>query len=271
MREHHEPDFRLTSLREMPSLPTRPQLGLDVTKPAEAKLKLSSYLTEPTNEIPPAVSRRHDGWAWNMLANDRYGDCVECMVLHSIQDFEMDAGHQATPFMPTDALGIYSAVTGFNQSDPSTDRGTDMGSMMRYWENEGCFGHKIAGFVEIDPTSLHELQVGVYEFIDVQLAIALPATAQGQRSWDLLGNPQNDPYAAPGSWGGHGVPIREYDSTGFTVVTWGSELHMTNAFATTYIVQAFVVYTADMLNNSGTSPTGLAWDDLVSDAKKILQ
>ena len=53
-----------------------------------------------------------------MLANDTIGDCVIAMMLHSIEDFHLDAGTPVPAFTDADAISIYSAITGYVPGDP---------------------------------------------------------------------------------------------------------------------------------------------------------
>ncbi|MBV9413643.1 MAG: hypothetical protein JO363_01580, partial [Solirubrobacterales bacterium] len=75
--------------------------------------------------------------------------------------------------------------------------------------------------------------------------------------------------SAPGSWGGHGIPYREYDAESFKCVTWGAELLLTVPFHQTYAQQAHVVVTNEMLDKRGVGPSGVVWDDLIADIKAL--
>jgi hypothetical protein len=209
-----------------------------------------------------------------MLANDRVGDCVIAMMLHSIESFHLDAGTTPPSFTDEDALMLYSDITGYVPGDPNTDHGTNEADAMAAWERglprtSDNARHTIVGTVAVDPTNLTEVKVAIDEFGALQLAVALPVTAQGQSEWKIVGDPVTDPDAAPGSWGGHGIPAREYDPETLSVVTWAKEILVTNEFFRTYMVEAHVVVTQEMLGRSGVGPSGLKWDDLVADIRQF--
>ena len=134
---------------------------------------------------------------------------------------------------------------------------------MRYWEHPGLKttdndSHTIVGTVAVDPSNLNECRIAIDEFVDLQIGIALPVTAQGQTEWTVVGDGKTG-NSAPGSWGGHGIPYREYDAETFKCVTWGGELLLTVPFHQDYAQEAHVVVTQEMLSKQGLGPSGVAW------------
>ena len=268
-----DPNFRLRDLYTPPTLPPSPKTGLNLATLHKPTLKLSDYIHAQLAKPPAAVSRPHPGFAWGMLANDTIGDCVIAMMLHSIEDFHLDAGTPAPAFTDADAISIYSAITGYVPGDPSTDRGTDEGAAMRYWEHPGlntadAGKHTIVATVAVNTSDLNECRIAIDEFVDLQIGIALPTTAQGQTEWTVVGDGKTG-HSAPGSWGGHGIPYREYDAETFKCVTWGAELLLTVPFHQDYAQEAHVIVTKEMLSNTGVGPSGVAWDELIADIKAL--
>ena len=268
-----DPAFRLRDQYTPPTLPHLPKTGLILDTLHRPTLKLSNYIHAELANPPAAVSRPHPGFEWGMLANDQVGDCVIAMMLHSIEDFHLDAGTPVPAFTDRDALRLYSEITGYNPHDPNSDQGTNESTAMTYWERPGLrtsdgIDHKIAATVAVDPSSLTECRIAIDEFVALQIAIALPISAQGQTEWRVVGNGRTGD-SAPGSWGGHGIPYREYDAETFKCVTWGAELLLTVPFHQTYAQQAHVVVTTEMLDKRGVGPSGVVWDDLIADIKAL--
>ncbi len=268
-----DPNFRLRDHHTPPTLPASPKTGLNLDTLHKPTLKLADYIHGELANPPAAISRPHPGFSWGMLANDRIGDCVIAMMLHSIEDFHLDSGTPAPAFTDADAIGVYSAITGYNPNDPSSDRGTDESAAMRYWEHPGLHtsdgaAHAIVATVAVDPTNLTECRIAIDEFVDLQIGIALPISAQGQTEWTVVGDGKTG-NSAPGSWGGHGIPYREYDADTFKCVTWGAELLLTVPFHQDYAQEAHVVVTNEMLNKTGVGPSGVAWDELIADIKAL--
>ena len=273
MTRINDPSFRLRDHHTPPSLPATPKTGLILETLHKPTLKLSDYIRPALASPPAAVSRPHPGFQWGMLANDRLGDCVIAMMLHSIEDFHLDAGTPAPAFTDADAIHMYSAITGYNPHDPSSDQGTNESTAMQYWEQTGLHtsdgvDHQIVATVAVDPSNLNECRIAIDEFVDLQIGIALPLTAQGQTEWTVVGNGRTG-HSAPGSWGGHGIPYREYDGQTFKCVTWGAELLLTVPFHQTYAQEAHVVVTREMLSKSGVGPSGVAWDELIADIRAL--
>jgi len=268
-----DPDFRLRDQYTPPTLPALPKTGLNLATLHKPALKLSDYIRSELANPPAAISRPHPGFQWGMLANDKIGDCVIAMMLHSIEDFHLDAGAPPPAFTDADAITIYSAITGYNPNDPSSDRGTDESAAMLHWEHPGLQTtdngtHTIVATVAVDPSNLNECRIAIDEFVDLQIGIALPITAQGQTEWTVVGDGKTG-NSAPGSWGGHGIPYREYDAETFKCVTWGAELLLTVPFHQDYAQEGHVVVTQEMLNKQGVGPSGVAWDELIADIKAL--
>ncbi len=269
MTRIYDPSFRLRDEHTPPTLPATPKTGLNLKRPHRPTLKLADYI-QPDRATPPAaVSRPHPGFKWGILANDRIGDCVIAMMLHSIEDFHLDAGTPVPAFTDQDAIKLYSAITGYSPDDPNSDKGTDETTAMHYWEHPGLrasdgVDHQIVATVAVDPSNLNECRIAIDEFVDLQIGIALPLSAQGQTEWSVAGNGKTG-HSEPGSWGGHGIPYREYDGETFKCVTWGTELLLTVPFHRAYAQEAHVVVTKEMLGNTGVGPSGVAWDKLIAD------
>ena len=266
-------DFRLRDHHTPPTLPASPKTGLNLATLHRPALKLADYIHPQLANPPAAISRPHPGFSWGMLANDRIGDCVIAMMLHSIEDFHLDSGTPVPVFTDADAISVYSAITGYNPNDPSTDGGTDENAAMRYWEHPGLSTsdgarHSIVATVAVDASNLNECRIAIDEFVDLQIGVALPLSAQGETEWTVVGDGKTGK-SAPGSWGGHGIPYREYDPETFKCVTWGAELLMTVPFHQAYAQEGHVVVTNEMLNKSGVGPSGVAWGELIADIKAL--
>jgi hypothetical protein len=273
MTRINDPDFRLRDSHTPPTLPPSPKTGLILETLHRPALKLADYIRPALAKPPAAVHRPHPGFQWGMLANDRLGDCVIAMMLHSIEDFHLDAGTAPPAFTEADAIHLYSSITGYDPHDPNSDQGTNESTAMAYWESPGLrtsdgVEHQIVATVAVDPSNLDECRIAIDEFVALQIGIALPLSAQGQTEWTVVGNGRTG-RSAPGSWGGHGIPYREYDGETFKCVTWGAELLLTVPFHEAYAQEAHVVVTKEMLDKTGVGPSGVAWDELIADIKVL--
>lgn len=74
---------------------------------------------------------------------------------------------------------------------------------------------------------------------------------------------------APGSWGGHAVPVLAYDSSGLTCITWGAKKRMTWDFFAQYCDEAYAPLSPDWLNAQGKDPQGLDVNALEADLSEL--
>lgn len=123
-------------------------------KPPKFHLKtllLRDYLPTPLRSEPPEAKRAWEysvsdrTWAASMLGNDQVGDCVIAAMLHYVMAARASVGNPVT-FTTQQALDLYSAITGYDPADPSTDQGTAWTDALAYWQMTGCYGHKILGW-----------------------------------------------------------------------------------------------------------------------------
>jgi hypothetical protein len=227
-------------------------------------LRLADYRTGTLTA--PAQAHWGHGLPFTMLGNDNAGDCVEAGYAHHVQVWCDRAGH---PFTPTDAeaLGAYSAITGYNPADPSTDQGTDMLTACNYWRSTGMAGHEITAFLSVPPRQQGLVKESVAFYGGLYLGVQLPLSAQAQVGdiWKVVTGPD----AAAGSWGGHCIAVTGYDENILWVCTWGRLQAMEWDFLATYGDEAFVLLSKDWQETSGTSPSGLAWGALQADLANL--
>ena len=232
------------------------KLGKHPAQKDPKALMLAKYLTLPP--IPAAVDYAAPVPSWPMMANDRLGDCTCAAMGHTIEGMTTDAG---TPFIPTDdqVVAAYSAVSGYNPTTGKNDNGATCLSVLKYWAKTGLGGHVIKAFAtigtEIGTISQALVKSSVYLFGSTYVGLLLPLTAQTQDVWDVVSATGD---GAPGSWGGHAVPVVGYDAEGLTFISWGAVRRMTWAFFATYCVAPATKVLTDDLRwvQAGDVPVG---------------
>lgn len=250
------------------------KLGKQAPRIDPRTLKAARYL----NALPsPPTSR---DWtasvpAWSMMANDRLGDCTCAAAGHMVQAWTAVANPPAVVMTDEQVVTTYSAFTGYTPGMPETDRGGVELSILSNWRNLGLagIGHKISAFAKVNVHSQREVQQCIALFGGVYVGIALPLSAQEQtgKLWDSppffhLGHPAS---SAPGSWGGHAVPILAYDAKTLTCVTWGALQKMSWEFFNAYCDEAYAIVTPDFIAADGKSPSGFNLDALQADLAAI--
>jgi hypothetical protein len=245
-------------------------------------LKLKTYLelmARPEAQTPlPAPAPSFD-WtpdqgcpkSWPMFLNDTLGTCVVASALHKIQEWTGLVGDPLTP-TDQDALNIYE-IFGYKPNDPSTDKGIDMLSFMKYWRKTGLpiqgKTHKILAFASVDHTQQVEVGQAISLFGNVDIGVALPVTAQNQVIWSVVPNTLSGP-GAPGSWGGHCIPALAYTLRasypgGLKILTWGAVEEMTWNFLQCYCDELFAILAPEWIEASGLAPSGFPVATLLND------
>lgn len=247
-------------------------LGKKAPRIDSRTLKLARYLA-PAVALPPPpaeVSWVTEVPAWPMYLNDQLGDCVCAAMAHCLQQWSFyGAGTEIT--VPDHAvLKAYEDISGYDPTDPSTDNGCVMLDALKYWKRTGIGGHKILAYMSVDWTNATELFQAIELFGSVFTGLALPVTAQSESAWTVPpGGPINNAAGAPGTWGGHCVPIMAASPHSRTCVTWGSTLKMSPNFANDYIEEAYVVLSPDWFSKIGMSPAKFNMTQLTADLAQL--
>jgi hypothetical protein len=242
------------------------KLGKLPARPYPKKFSLAA-LVDPANLPPLPVSFGHESLigptSWGMLANDKAGCCVLSGGAHETMLLNKEAGNVVS-FSDTSVLSDYSAITGYDPTDPSTDQGTDVQDAATYRRTTGLLDasgarHKIVTSLALEPGNLVHLWEGIYLFTTGGIGLQLPASAMDQfnagQPWDVVtGSPIE---------GGHYVPIVAKRDMLY-VVTWGKLQPMTPNFFTTYCDEARVYLSQEDIVNQ-KSPDGFDYAQLQID------
>lgn len=207
----------------------------------------------------------------DMLGNDQIGDCVIAAAMHYIQNETANIG---SPLVPTKTLALttYSAITGYDPADPSTDQGTVYESQLfPYWQTTGIpmldkagkvVLHKIVGFAALDLTSVAQQRYASYVFGGILWGIQCPQSAMtNTANWIY------DPTSP--IEGGHGVNSMGQGADGWHMNSWGKLIPGQWGFTRALADEAYVVVTENWLNAQGKSPSGLDLNGLIGAMKTL--
>jgi hypothetical protein len=211
---------------------------------------------------PPAAvdwSRKLDHLG--MMKNDTLGDCTCAAVGHMIQTWTSQTTGQA--IIPDAAIvGLYERACGYDPSDPHSDQGGVEIDVLNDWRRNGVDGHGLDAFAAVSRRHHADVKDAVWLFGGAYIGVALPRSAQSQEVWDVPpGGAAGD--GAPGSWGGHAVPVIAYDTGGLTCITWGALKRMTWAFWDAYCDEAYACLSKDWA--AAQAPSGFDWAALDAD------
>lgn len=212
-------------------------------------LKLSTAIS-PTVVVPHAYDfdKGRARFPLNPWGNDEWGCCVKVAEANQVIRLER-LEQRRTVMIDTDVvLAEYKTDTGSTAPGDSLDNGLVMLDNNRRWRTKGFQVYKrnyqIAAFGELEPGEIDQLQAAVYLLHGVQFGFALPRFVSSQvydyATWDIAPG-ENGEHTQPGSWGGHAVYCKKYDSSGFEILTWGLHIYVSNAFVKRYCDEAWAV------------------------------
>lgn len=221
----------------------------------------------PASYLPPATLDRYSAIpaaSIGMDGNDNVGCCTCADADHEVKSAQVAAGNPEVASTTAEVLAAYSAITGYNPADPSTDQGAEMQSVRDYWQKTGLtLGgtvHKILLFAELDVHTDTLMRWALDQFGTVGIGVNLPNSAMDQfnsgQPWDVVANDG-------GIDGGHAVAVVGYDASYWYVITWGQVQKVTPAWWRTYVEEAWTTLDADFVNaHSGDDALGGTLFDL---------
>lgn len=230
--------------------------------------RLRDYLSIAKLPTPPAkgghanLVTEHD-----MFGNDTVGDCTCADVGHATLYWNKETGKNVA-VSTSNVLTMYSAITGYNPDDPSSDTGADMSVVAKYHQKTGLEDelgnyHKIAAYLAVTPGNFEELRQSIYLFGACSIGWELPESAQtqfGKKPWSVVkGSPIE---------GGHDTVAVGYDSSYLYVVTWGSVQKVEWPFVSKYMDEGIVKLSDEMLKN-GESLEGFNANQLQTDLSAL--
>jgi hypothetical protein len=210
---------------------------------------------------------------WGMDGNDLYGCCVFSDCAHQEMLRTANVGNISIP-STADVLALYTAVCGFDSTNPNTDTGADELTVIQYLTANGWLGRKLDASANLDPKHIDQIKWVICLFGACRLGVNLPNSAVDQfnagKPWDYI----------PGSplAGGHDVPVVQYDGAGmFYIVTWGKLQPITQAFMTAhyedgtpYIEEAHAELAFDWVNAVQKAPSGINLPELERDLTAVI-
>lgn len=244
------------------------KLGRLPNDPSKPRLLLTPHLTGALPPAPPKADWLSKVPSWTMAANDRVGDCVFAAASHMIRAFNLYSTGKDVVLSDDQVLAAYSAVTGYNPADPSTDQGTVIQDALNYWRKTGIAGHKIVAFAQVDHTNPAEVDAAVNLFGALMVGVNFPASAMQQfnnhQPWTVA-NPDG------GNLGGHAVHLGYYDTTAkdTEVVTWGAVQKVDDAWWAKYVEELWVVLTPEWADANSKDPQGLDLHSLGEDFAQL--
>lgn len=233
-------------------------------------LMLANYIIPEALPPVPAkftYAKEIGAKSWGMMMNDKIGDCTCAAAGHLIMEWTDDNG---ALFTPTDdqIVAAYSAITGYDPATGKNDNGAVETDVLNYWRKTGVAGHTIMAYAALEPQNHNHIMQSVYLFGGCYIGMALPLSAQTQTVWSVPPGGAKGK-GAPGSWGGHAVPVIGYDSHGLTIITWGAIKKMTWSFWNAYCDESYAIISTDFAGDK-PAPNGFDIAALEADLKLVV-
>ena len=231
-------------------------------KPAKRLRKccpLSSYLNMSQVAFPPVMAweRPID---YGMLGNDSVGDCTIAGHYHLRMNWHAVA-NAGTPLVVTtqQALDDYSAITGYNPADPSTDQGANMPDVLAYYKDK---------YATLDIQNVDQIKAAMYLFGGAFIGFNVP-----QSMADQLNNGYDPDWAYSASdkpsGEGHCVTPLGYGRDGLAVCSWGKIYRTSWDFWLAWVDEAYALASSEWIKALGVSPSGLDLNGLLADLGKL--
>lgn len=235
-------------------------------------LKFKKYVKPERLPPLPKPPFGHSGLIknWRILANDRLGDCVVAGSCHSSMLDNMEAGRTVT-FTDQNAIDVYSSACGYNQSDPSSDQGCEIRTVLKYTQQTGLMDskgkiHKIDAYAQLDKKNILEIYYSIYLFGKAKLGVNIPQSAVDQfnagKAWTVV---SYSPIL-----GGHDVEaVQVLENGNLQVITWGKTQEMTIPFFKQYVDECWSPLSKEMMTSKGISLEGFSWTQLEVDLANL--
>lgn len=275
---------------------THYKLGKREARPGAIPLKFSDVADVSPLAAPPAqFGNERLVTNWQMLGNDRVGDCAIVGPLHSIMMWNAEANknvnvttaaaiynyHAFTGYKPGKELVVPPQELGDIPPNP-TDQGTDVPTMVKHWLTTGFADgngltltgdklsgkptsfHKIGAAVTLEPGNWDQLVYACYYFDGVGLGI------QCSEQWqeEFANGGVFDAVKHPNIEGGHYICGAAMRDGNIVIVTWGGTIQMTRAGYEQFSDETVAYASQEKLTN-GVDLEGLSWTQLRAELPKL--
>jgi hypothetical protein len=210
-----------------------------------------------------------------ILGNDRLGNCTAAGAGHIEDVIRANADSGLPSVTEAQTIAFYSATTGYNPSDPSTDQGGNEQDVLNYWRDKGFFADgsgKIKGWLRVNGADPEEIRTALWLFENLYFGVELPdgwinpMPSGNNFTWDVAGDPDPE--------NGHCFVGVDYADAGVEIDTWGMLGTLTYPAIAKYAAggggELYAVLSPDAVNKaSGRAPNGFDVSQLLADFQAL--
>lgn len=199
---------------------------------------LAAYLTDPLPPAPASIAVPSVA-NWDMLGNDKYGDCTFAGMVHAFMTTA--SKEKETETFPNDSQTVAAYL--------SYTKGQDVGcveaQLLQSWKSQSILGHELSAFAPVAVSNLEEVKQVIHTFGVCYIGIEVPAACEVQfaehKPWALTNTPADNQIL-----GGHCVILVAYDSSYFYAITWGAVQKVEYTWLTKYMDEAWAIITPEV-------------------------
>jgi hypothetical protein len=255
------------------------KLGKKGVRHDDRTLRFEDYLIHTRMPHPPPAKH----WSqvvkgpWGMMKNDVAGCCTISAAGHAALLWSSAAGKPKVIPDP-EIIKAYTRVTaaendgrGYDPATGANDNGCYELDVLNDWRQNGVGGDKLGAFAALEPKNYDHVKDSISIFALTYIGLALPLSAQAQtdagKVWSVptYGTARD---GAPGGWGGHAVPVVDFDRFGLVCVTWGQLQRMTWNFWRAYCDEAYCLISQDFFSGN-LSASGFNLQAMTDDLRQI--
>ena len=222
----------------MPVKKMQLKLGRTDARYNAKRLWMSAFYDARTLRPAPATLDLTKGQAiiWGMMLNNILGCCTVSAIGHLIQLWRLWLTG-AIHTVPDESIrALYNLVK------VGQDGGANMLDVLNAMVKTGLDDHKILGYVGINVMNEEEWKSSTNLFGGTYFGLGMPLSAQTQfaagQVWDIPAGQRLTGKWAPGSWGGHAMPVVGYGLGRKKFITWGKEQECTDRWWDTYVARS---------------------------------
>lgn len=179
---------------------------------------------------------------WQMLGNDRYGDCGVAGLQHL---FMADAANiDRTDVFPDES----QAVSYYLEYTQGRDGGVVLSDYLAYVRQHEYYGHTVFAYAPVNIHDVPTLQFAIWAYDAAYCGVAV--TKQMQEDFEN-GDPWTLESLEAPVLGGHCIPIVGYDSNYLTAITWGQPQQISYAAWHYMAEEAWAVITGEFGGSNG--------------------
>ena len=220
---------------------------------------LASYLNSPLPEAPESVSVPEVS-NWDMLGNDKYGDCTFAGMVHAFMATASE--EKETETFPTTG----ETVTAYLTYNNGQDVGAVEAQLLQTWKSKEILGRQLIAYAPVPVSNLDEIKQVINTFGVCYIGIRVPAACETQfqqhQPWAVTNTPADDQIL-----GGHCIILVGYDSQYFYAITWGAVQKIEYTWLNQYMDEAWAIITPEISQKDGYN--GLNLEQLEKDIEAL--